>query len=53
MARTFNRIVLEITKYEYTADVAFDTIADVALWELVASEALEHTVATPVLFRAR
>ena len=51
--RTFNRIVLELSSYEYAADVAFGTVADDALWELVGAEALEHTLATPVLFRGR
>lgn len=51
--RTFNRIVLELSSYEYTADVAFDTVADDALWDLVGAQVVEHTLATPVLFRGR
>tara|TARA_R110002073_G_scaffold322027_3_gene498463 strand:- start:3298 stop:3723 length:426 start_codon:yes stop_codon:yes gene_type:complete len=50
--RTFNRIVLEVSGYQYTADVAFKTAADEALWELVAAEQMEHTLAAPILFRA-
>ena len=50
--RTFNRIVLELSNHEYTADVALEQAPDFALWHLVASERVEHTFTLPVLFRA-
>ena len=46
---TFNRLMLELAGV--TADIAFETNADRALWELVAAGTLEHTTSTPVLFR--
>lgn len=49
VARTFNRLAVEL--HDVTADVAFETHADAALWWLVAQRELEHTAAAPVVFR--
>jgi hypothetical protein len=46
--RTFNRLTVEL--WDITADIAFDTVADEALWSLV-GEYIEHTVKVPILFR--
>lgn len=46
--RTFNRIAVEL--WDLTADIAFGTAADEALWRLVGT-ATEHTNEAPVLFR--
>ncbi len=51
LARTFNRIVLEISKGEYTADVAMGKAPDVALWQLVTEWELSFTNESPVYFR--
>ena len=48
--RTFNRIAVEL--WDVTADVAFGTAADEALWRLVDS-AIEHTLQAPIFFRLR
>lgn len=48
-ARTFNAICVEMTGR--TADVCFEARPDQALWALVESGMIEHTVTTPVLFR--
>jgi hypothetical protein len=50
-ARTFNRIMVEIA--DVTSDVAFEKAPDLALWALVAAGEVEHTTATPILFRRR
>lgn len=49
--RTFNRICLEVSGGNYTADVCLEKSPDNALWELVAQGDIEHTMAAPVLFR--
>lgn len=51
--RTFNRIVLELTGLQYTADVAAGKAPDLGLWAAVADGRLEHTIDAPVLFRKR
>ena len=51
--RTFNRIVLELSGLQYSADMALDAAPDHALWALVAAEAIEHTICAPVVFRRR
>lgn len=48
---TFNAIVLRASGMEYTADVAHGKAPDSALWELVGERKIEHTMATPILFR--
>ena len=52
-ARTFNATVVELTAGFFTADRAFAKAPDLALWDLVAAGAIEHTLVTPVLFRKR
>jgi hypothetical protein len=47
--RTFNRIGVELL--DKTADVLFELPPDEALWELVREGRVEHTLATPILFR--
>jgi len=47
--RTFHRIVVEL--YDRSADVAFGTQVDQALWWLVEQCELEHTAGAPVRFR--
>lgn len=49
--RTFNRICLELSELEYTADVAMGKAPDHALWDLVGEGKVEHTLVSPVLFR--
>ena len=49
--KTFNRLVLELTEYEYTADVAGSKNPEKALWELVDAGIVEHTMVAPILFR--
>ncbi|OGQ89542.1 MAG: hypothetical protein A2289_07140 [Deltaproteobacteria bacterium RIFOXYA12_FULL_58_15] len=46
---TFNHIMVELA--DVTADIAFSTNADRALWSLVHQGVLEHTASSPVLFR--
>lgn len=49
VARTFNRIAVELTGY--TADLLFRGPFDEALWSLVDDGALELTLELPILFR--
>lgn len=51
--RTFNRIVLELTDGQHTADIARGNDPDAALWSLVEAKNVEHTDESPVLFRKR
>jgi hypothetical protein len=47
--RTFNRIAMDLISM--TADVAFNSTLDRALWGLVAEGKVEHTIEAPILFR--
>jgi hypothetical protein len=47
--RTFNAIGVELR--DHTADTLLDSPYDDALWDLVAAQALEHTLDVPILFR--
>jgi hypothetical protein len=49
--RTFNRLCVELLGF--TADVAFNTPVDEALWWLVRFGEVEHTTKAPILFRRR
>jgi hypothetical protein len=49
-ARTFNAIGVELL--DHTADTLLGSPYDVALWQLVDEDQLEHTLDAPVLFRA-
>lgn len=51
-SRTFNKLILELTDYSYTADVAFQGNPDKAIWSLVKAERVEHTLVSPILFRS-
>lgn len=51
VARTFHRIAVEL--FDKEANVLFEMPPDLALWELVAEERVEHTLARPILFRVR
>jgi len=48
--RTLNRIGVEL--WDKTSDITGMTQVEEALWCLVESRKLEHTMATPILFRA-
>lgn len=50
VARTFNGIGVALL--DKTADVLFESPPDAALWALVASGKVEHTMSVPVFFRA-
>lgn len=45
--RTFNQIILELTRHEYNAIVFYRSAADEALWRLVAQRRLAHTLVSP------
>ena len=47
--RTFNAIGVELL--DHTADTLLDSPYDRALWQLVESDELEHTLDLPILFR--
>lgn len=49
--RTFNRLGVELC--DRTADMLLGSNAEKALWALVESGQLEHTMASPILFRRR
>ena len=51
--RTWNRLILEITNFHYTADVVFGKRPDKALWALVEEGKVELTAEAPVLFRLK
>lgn len=51
--RTWNRLILEISDFHYTADVAFKKNPDKALWELVDDKKIELTGEAPILFRKK
>ncbi len=48
-ARTFNAIAVELL--DHTADTVLDSPYDRALWHLVETDELEHTLDLPILFR--
>jgi hypothetical protein len=48
-ARTFNAIGVELL--DHTADTLLGSPYDVALWQLVDEDQLEHTLEAPILFR--
>lgn len=48
-ASTFNRICVEMLGV--TADIAFTTPVNHALWDLVERRVVEHTLVAPILFR--
>ena len=49
--RTFNRIAVEL--WDKTADLVFHEAPDHALWALVSSGDIEHTISAPILFRRK